>query len=100
MRVYIYATEGTYQGLHGVYSCQVVDVGDIEEANEYGYEMAFNVAESYGLTDEDEEVEQEYNWIIYSIKDSVEKTTDELDEICVRMGFETFVDEYCDKRLD
>lgn len=100
MRVYIYATEGTYQGLHGVYSCQVVDVGDIEEVNEYGYEMAFNVAESYGLTDEDEEVEQEYNWIIYSIKDSVEKTTDELDEICVRMGFETFVDEYCDERLD
>lgn len=100
MRVYIYATEGTYQGLHGVYSCQVVDVGDIEEANEYGYEMAFNVAESYGLTDEDEEVEQEYNWIIYSIKDSVEKTTDELDEICVRMGFETFVDEYCNERLD
>lgn len=100
MRVYIYATEGTYQGLHGVYNCQVVDVGDIEEANEYGYEMAFNVAESYGLTDEDEEIEQEFNWIIYSIKDSVEKTTDELDEICARMGFETFVDEYCDERLD
>lgn len=100
MRVYIYATEGTYQGLHGVYSCQVVDVGDIEEANEYGYEMAFNVAESYGLTDEDEEIEQEYNWIIYSIKDSVEKTTNELDEICARMGFETFVDKYCNERLD
>lgn len=62
--------------------------------------MAFNVAESYGLTDEDEEIEQEYNWIIYSIKDSVEKTTDELDEICARMGFETFVDKYCDERLD
>lgn len=100
MRVYIYATEGTYQGLHGVYNCQVVNVGDIEEANEYGYEMAFNVAESYGLTDEDEEIEQEYNWTIYSIKNSVEKTTDELDEICARMGFETFVDKYCDERLD
>lgn len=86
--------------LHGVYNCQVVDVSDIEEANEYGYEMAFNVAESYGLIDEDEEVEQEYNWIIYSIKDSIEKTTDELDEICARMGFETFVDEYCNERLD
>lgn len=34
MKVYIYATEGTYQGLHGVYNCQVVDVSDIEEANE------------------------------------------------------------------
>lgn len=100
MRVYIYATEGTYQGLHGVYNCQVVDVSDIEEANEYGYEMAFNVAESCGLTDEDEEIEQEFNWIIYSIKDSAEKTTDELDEICARMGFETFVDKYCDERLD
>lgn len=100
MRVYIYATEGTYQGLHGVYNCQAVDVSDIKEADEYGYEMAFNLAESYGLTDEDEEVEQEYNWIIYSIKDSIEKTTDELDEICARMGFETFVDKYCDERLD
>lgn len=56
MKVYIYATEGTYQGLHGVYNCQVVDVSDIEEANEYGYEMAFNVAESYGLTDEDRSI--------------------------------------------
>ena len=34
MRVYIYATEGTYQGLHGIYNCQVVDVNDIEEAND------------------------------------------------------------------
>lgn len=32
--------------------------------------MAYNVAESFGLNDEDETVEQEYNWIIYSIKDS------------------------------
>lgn len=45
MRVYIYATEGTYQGLHGIYNCQV---NDIEEANDYGYEMAYNVAESFG----------------------------------------------------
>lgn len=73
---------------------------DIEEANDYGYEMAYNVAESFGLNDEDETVEQEYNWIIYSIKDSVKETADELDVICARMGFETFVDKYCDERLD
>ena len=58
MRVYIYATEGIYQGLHGIYNCQVVDVNDIEEANDYGYEMAYNVAESFGLNDEDETIEQ------------------------------------------
>ena len=62
--------------------------------------MAFWVAESYGLNDEDENIEQEYNWIIYSIKDSVKETTDELDVICARMSFETFVDKYCDERLD
>ena len=100
MRVYIYATEGTYQGLHGVYNCQVVDVEDVEEADEIGYEMAFWVAESFGLNEEDEDIEQEYNWIIYSIKDSVKETTHELDIICARMSFETFVDKYCDERLD
>ena len=41
MQVYIYATEGIYQDLHGINWYGVVDVDSIEEANEWGYEKKF-----------------------------------------------------------
>ena len=49
MQVYIYATEGIYQGLHGINWCGVVNVDSIEEANEWGYENAIDLISSYGL---------------------------------------------------
>ena len=55
MQVYIYATEGIYQGLHGINWCGVVDVDSIEEANEWGYENAIDLISSYGLEREYEE---------------------------------------------
>ena len=61
MQVYIYATEGSYQGLHGINWCGVVDVDSMEEANEWGYENAIDLIYSYGIERgyEDSEMEEE-----------------------------------------
>ena len=94
MLVYIFACEGSYGGLHGMYDEDVVEVKDMEEANEYGYEMAEGVVESYDCFNEDEDIEQELEWRVYKIKEgiSAEKARTALgshDE-------EGFVAEYCE----
>ena len=94
MLVYIFAYEGSYQGLHGMYNEDVVEVQDMEEANEYGYEMAADVVESYGCFNEEEDIEQELWWRIYKIKEGIS-----VEEARAALGShdeEGFVAEYCE----
>lgn len=99
MQVYIYATEGIYQGLHGINWCGVVDVDSIEEANEWGYENAIDLISSYGLEREYEEseMEEEVYWEVHKIRSDIQMTTRELDEIAARRDRNTFVEEYCEE---
>ena len=92
MLVYIFACESSYGGLHGMYDEDVVEVQDIEEANEYGYEMAEGVVESYNCFDE--VFEEEFEWRVYKIKEgiSVEKARAALGSY----DEEGFVAEYCE----
>ena len=71
MLVYIFAYEGSYHGLHGIYDADIVEVQDMEEADEYGYEMALGVVESYGYFDDEAYIEQELEWRIYKIKEGI-----------------------------
>ena len=105
MRVFIYATEGIYQGLHGISNQCVVEIKDTKEADEIGQEMAENLVEEYGLEDEyygDEDDDEymfdpEFNWNIYKIRDDVTESIEELDNIAYREGYETFIEEYCEE---
>lgn len=99
MQVYIYATEGIYQGLHGINWCGVVDVDSIEEANEWGYENAIDLISSYGLEREyeDSEMEEEVYWEVHKIRSDIQMTTKELDEIAARYDRDTFIEEYCEE---
>lgn len=99
MQVYIYATEGIYQGLHGISWCGVVDVDSIEEANEWGYENAIDLISSYGLEREYEEseMEEEVYWEVHKIRSDIQMTTRELDKIAARHDRDTFVEEYCEE---
>ena len=92
MLVYIFACEASYGGLHGIYDANVVEVQDMEEANEYGYEMAEGVVESYNCFDE--VFEEEFEWRVYKIKEgiSVEKARAALGSY----DEEGFVAEYCE----
>ena len=97
MLVYIFAYEGSYRGLHGMYNEDVVEVQDMEEANEYGYEMAQDVVESYGCFDDEEDVEQELEWRIYKIKEDISE-----EEARAALGAydeEGFVAEYCEEEV-
>lgn len=101
MKVFIHGVEGHYQGLHGIYIQAVIDVESVEEANEYAYEELEDLVERYGLDDEDEEIEQEFNWCVYKIRDEITLTTCELDKLCNRKGMTTFISDYCEpKRID
>lgn len=111
MRVFIYAYEGQYCGLHGIEDLTCTEVNSIKEAEEIGREMSENVISSFGLEDEwlaeDDESEDctdygtyaEYfglQYEIYKIKDEVNLSIRELDSICSRLGKETFINEYCE----
>ena len=92
MLVYIFACEGSYCGLYGMYDADVVEVRDMEEANEYGYGMAEGVVESYDCFDE--VVEEELEWRIYKIKEGIFAK-----EARAALGShdeEGFVAEYCE----
>ena len=93
MLVYIFACEGSYGGLHGMYDEDVVEVRDMEEANEYGYEMAEGVVESYDYFDE--EVEEELECRVYKIKEGI--AAEEARAALGSYDEEGFVAEYCEE---
>ena len=98
MLVYIFACESSYGGLHGMYDEDIVEVQDMEEADEYGYEMAQGVAESYGyFFDEDEDIEQELEWRIYKIKEGI--SAEEARAAVCSHNEEGFVAEYCEEKV-
>ena len=97
MLVYIFACETSYCGLHGMYNVDVVEVQDMEEANEYGYEMALGVVESYDCFDDDEDIEQELEWRVYKIKEGI--SAEEARAAVCSHNEEGFVDEYCEEEI-
>ena len=94
MLVYIFACEASYGGLHGFYDADVVEVQDMEEADEYGYEMALGVVESYGYFDDEAYIEQELEWRIYKIKEGI--SAEEARAAVCSHNEEGFVAEYCE----
>ena len=97
MLVYIFAYETSYGGLHGMYDADVVEVQDMEEADEYGYEMALGVVESYGCFDDEEDIEQELEWRIYKIKEGI--SAEEARAAAASHNEEGFVAEYCEEEV-
>jgi len=104
MRVFIYAYEDTYKGLHGIYDVRVVDVSSLEEANEYGMVMSGDVIESYGIADEnfdEDEYEAAFSeacmWDIYPIDEKKAKglSIEELDKLASDWGKDLFIKKYC-----
>lgn len=102
MLVYIKAYEGTYEGLHGMYEEDIIEVSSLEDAEDIALEMAESVVSSYDCFNEDEDedgCEIEYLRDIYKIKDeytntySVKELLDKLYDIGEDDFFETFCEE-------
>ena len=100
MRFVIYAYESTYGGLHGIYNICVTEADSLDEADDIGETMAYEVIDSYShlfANDEDEEYEAtspewEYTRILPKW-DNI--PTAELDAEAAELGYEEFVNKYC-----
>ena len=79
-----------------MYTEDVVEVKDIEEANNYGYEMALSVVESYDCFD-DEDIEQGLEWRVYKIREGI--SADEARAALGSYNEEGFVAEYCEEEV-
>ena len=98
MKVFIYAYESTYDGMHGINALAVYDVSTLAEADEIGFDMAREVTESYDCFDDisDEELLESYCWDVYVIKDEFQSMSiEELDTLCCNLGCDSFTDKYC-----
>ena len=100
MRFVIYAYESTYSGLHGIYDICVTEADSLDEVDDIGETMAYEVIDSYShlfANDEDEEYEAtspewEYTRILPKW-DNI--PTAELDAEAAELGYEEFVNKYC-----
>lgn len=105
MRFVIYAYESTYDGLHGIYDICVTEVNSLEEADDIGETMAYEVIDSYSHLfaseeedcDEDEEYEATSpEWEYARILPKWDNVpTETLDAEAAELGYEEFVNKYC-----
>ena len=100
MRFVIYAYESTYGGLHGIYDICVAEIDSLDEADDIGETMAYEVIDSYShllTNDEDEEYEATSpEWEYARILPKWDNIpTEELDAEAAELGYEEFVNKYC-----
>ena len=105
MRLVIYAYESTYGDLHGIYDICVTETDSLDEVDNIGETMSYEVIDSYSHLfanneedcdeDEDYEVtspEWEYARILSKWDDI---PTETLDAEAAELGYEEFVNKYC-----
>ena len=106
MRFVIYAYESTYCGMHGIYDICVTEADSLDEIDDIGETMAYEVIDSYSHLfanddvydydeDDDYEVtspEWEYARILPKWDDI---PTETLDAEAAELGYEEFVNKYC-----
>ena len=100
MRFVIYAYESTYGGLHGIYDICVTEADSLDEVDDIGETMAYEVIDSYShlfANDEDEEYEATSpEWEYARILPKWDNIpTAELDAEAAELGYEEFVNKYC-----
>ena len=105
MRFVIYAYESTYCGSHGIYDICVTEVNSLDEADDIGETMAYEVIDSYShlFTSEEEDCDEdeEYEatspeWEYARILPKWDNIpTETLDAEAAELGYEEFVNKYC-----
>ena len=101
----IYAYERTYGGLNGIYDICVTEINSLDEADDIGETMAYEVIDSYSHLfaseeedcDEDEEYEATSpEWEYARILPKWDNIpTETLDAEAAELGYEEFVNKYC-----
>lgn len=115
MKVAIKAYEDRYQGLHGMYSIDVIDVDSFDEAYQIARDYSIDVMERYGILDEiydeaielgikegsltmegyvEEEIDERAMYEIYKLKDDINKNNLLLSQMYYN-NEKAFLKEYC-----
>ena len=109
MKVFIYACEGQYQGLHGMYEQGFYDVESVEEIDDIGNEMAEDVIVLYGLIDNYDDAEEGCDpwecymefygkeWSAWKVREDLNLTDEDLERISRTEDYETIIEDYCEK---
>ena len=105
MRFVIYAYESTYCGLHGIYDICVTEADSLDEVDDIGETMAYEVIDSYShlFTSEEEDCDEDEEheatspeWEYARILPKWDNIpTEELDVEAAELGYEEFVNKYC-----
>ena len=103
MRFVIYAYESTYCGSHGIYNICVTEINSLDEADDIGKTMAYEVIDSYShlFEPDPDEGDEEYEatspeWEYTRILPKWDNIpTAELDAEAAELGYEEFVNKYC-----
>lgn len=106
MRFVIYAYESTYCGLHGIYNICVTEVDSLDEVDDIGETMAYEVIDSYSHLfanddvydyDEDDDCEvTSPEWKYARILPKWDNiSTAELNAEAAELGYEEFINKYC-----
>ena len=105
MRFVIYAYESTYCGLHGIYDICVIEADSLNELDDIGKTMSYEVIDSYShlFADDEEDYNEnkEYEatspeWEYARILPKWDNIpTNVLDAEAAELGYEEFVDKYC-----
>ena len=106
MRFVIYAYESTYSGLHGIYDICVTEADSLDEVDDIGETMAYEVIDSYShlfanddVYDYDEDDDYEFTspeWEYARILPKWDDIpTETLDAEAAELGYEEFVNKYC-----
>lgn len=104
MRVFLEVYDNIYQGLYGLSSQSIIEIDSVLELEEYYYEDASWLLDSYScyqdyIADFDEGsdyVSSLTSFEAWKIKDDVPFSVRELDEKLCSMGKEDFINAFCD----
>lgn len=107
-KYFIYAYDEMYNGLHGMYDYRF-DECTLQSAEAYGYEMSYNVIESYSdiyesLYDEDsteeemnEAIQEDIAYEIWELRDDA-PSFEELE--AMNLDPQSYIDDYCKHEQD
>lgn len=105
MRFVIYAYESTYGGMHGISNICVTEVDSLDEADNIGEAMAYEVIDSYShlFTSDEEERDEDGGyeftfpeWEYARILPRWDNIpTETLDAEAAELGYEEFINKYC-----
>lgn len=101
-RYVIEVSESIYGGLHGLNTGGVFEIDDEDEIWEYVIELGTDLIDSYSMLAEAHEGEDPTDCVDYMALPVAPKwddvSTEELDTQYANLGWDSFVDTYCDFR--